>query len=187
MPDSQQILDAVQTRLVQAREEIAALQAARTALVGQVPTNRPPRRTAGPLRAPKQARVPLPATRVGSSNGSSPSTAPKARRTSTPAPSARSRNSRPLPDGAIESLLSENAHGLSAAALSKLTGASRARVTARLRELERAGDVRRSGARRTSRWQIVTDEERIAERAAELGKTRRRSKLTASQQSTQLS
>jgi hypothetical protein len=37
-----------------------------------------------------------------------------------------------------------------------------------LRELEAAGRVRRSGQRRGTRWHAITDEERIAERAAEL-------------------
>lgn len=71
----------------------------------------------------------------------------------------------------IESLLSEKADGLSAAALSKLTGASYVRVSSRLRALEQAGEVQSSGARRTSLWRLVSDEERIAERSTELEQT----------------
>lgn len=79
----------------------------------------------------------------------------------------------------IERLLSEKPEGLSAAALSKLTGASYARVTARLRELEQAGEVKSSGTRRTSLWRMVT-EERVAQRAAELENAQDQDESTAS-------
>lgn len=95
-------------------------------------------------------------------------TAPEAAAAARPALSARAPRTRALPDGTIESLLSEKADGLSAAALSKLTGAGYARVTARLRDLEQGGKVKSSGARRISLWRMVTDEERIAERATAL-------------------
>jgi len=41
-----------------------------------------------------------------------------------------------------------------------------------LHDLEAAGQVRRSGARRSTVWQLITDEERIAQRAAELERLR---------------
>ena len=37
-----------------------------------------------------------------------------------------------------------------------------------LRELEASGQVRREGARRSTAWRLITDEDRIAQRAAEL-------------------
>jgi hypothetical protein len=43
-----------------------------------------------------------------------------------------------------------------------------------LRDLEREGEVRRTGASRSTRWRLVTEEERIAKRAAELEKQSRR-------------
>ena len=45
-------------------------------------------------------------------------------------------------------------------------------ATKLLHELEAAGQVRRSGARRSTVWQLITDEERIAQRAAELERLR---------------
>lgn len=41
-------------------------------------------------------------------------------------------------------------------------------VLALLKEQEHAGQVRRSGTRAATRWHLVTDEERIAARVAEL-------------------
>ena len=57
---------------------------------------------------------------------------------------------------------------MSAGALAEQAGAGYGRVLALLRELEAAGRVRRTGARRSTLWRLVTDEERIAQRAAEL-------------------
>jgi hypothetical protein len=37
-----------------------------------------------------------------------------------------------------------------------------------LREREQAGEIRREGRRRSTVWRLITDEERIAARAAEL-------------------
>jgi hypothetical protein len=61
-------------------------------------------------------------------------------------------------------------NGLSLLALATRTGVRDAKVRERLRELERAGQARNSGKRRTSLWRLVTDEQRIAERAAELAR-----------------
>jgi DNA-binding IclR family transcriptional regulator len=75
-----------------------------------------------------------------------------------------------LEPGQIEGLLRESAEGLSLVALTRRTGVSEARVAERLAALERSGEARRSGPRRTSLWRLVTDEERIAERAAQLAR-----------------
>ncbi|MGA2014675.1 MAG: hypothetical protein ABSH51_29670, partial [Solirubrobacteraceae bacterium] len=58
--------------------------------------------------------------------------------------------------------------GLSAGAIAERAGASYNRVLARLGELESSGTVRRTGSRRSTLWLLITDEERIAQRAAEL-------------------
>lgn len=175
MSDSEQILDAIETRLIEARGEITALQAARSALAGSTHSTRSrPRansRSSGPRRAPMSRST----TRTAPSNGAASlpvAAAPKAKdvQAAKRSPSVRPPRARPLGDDAIESLLRERADGLSAAALTKLTGASHARVTARLRGLEQAGQARSSGTRRTSLWRMVTNEERVAERAAELEK-----------------
>ena len=49
-------------------------------------------------------------------------------------------------------------------------------VRPHLRALEEAGQVRRSGQRRGTRWNSITDEDRIRERAAELASRSKRRK-----------
>lgn len=99
-----------------------------------------------------------------------------ARRSGTPAPKRRARD---LAAGALEDLLRASENGLSLVALSTRTGVSEAKVRDRLRELERSGQARSSGSRRTSLWRLVSDEERIAQRAAELAKAPRRRRRAA--------
>jgi hypothetical protein len=78
-----------------------------------------------------------------------------------------------LEPGQIERLLRESVDGLSLVALARRAEVSEAKVTERLNALERSGEARRSGPRRTSLWRLVTDEERVAERAAELARASR--------------
>jgi len=68
----------------------------------------------------------------------------------------------------LQLILSESADGLSTAAIAEQGHGDPAQVLAVLRKLETAGEVRRSGERRGTRWHLMTDEHRIAERAAEL-------------------
>jgi hypothetical protein len=77
--------------------------------------------------------------------------------------------------GKLEVMLRESGEGLSAVTIAKRAGAGYAQVLALLRDLEQTGQVRRSGTRRTSLWRFVTDEERIAERTAELERLSRAS------------
>jgi hypothetical protein len=90
-----------------------------------------------------------------------------------PKPRQTSRRGRPrtartaLSAEAAESMLAPS-DGLTTTALADQAGADRAQVLALLRELEAAGRVRRTGQRRTTRWHVITDEDRIRERAAEL-------------------
>lgn len=70
--------------------------------------------------------------------------------------------------GKLEAMLGAEADGLSAAAIAARSNADRAQVLDLLRELERAGAVRRTGSGRATVWQLITDEERIAARVAEL-------------------
>ncbi|MDQ6815805.1 MAG: hypothetical protein M3018_00145 [Actinomycetota bacterium] len=58
--------------------------------------------------------------------------------------------------------------GLTTAALAERANGHRSQVLVLLRELESAGRIRRTGQRRSTRWQAITDEERIQQRAAEL-------------------
>jgi hypothetical protein len=68
----------------------------------------------------------------------------------------------------LERLLADTSAGLSANAIATQTGAAYSRILKLLRELEAAGQVGRSGSRRSTVWRLITDEERITERAAEL-------------------
>jgi len=68
----------------------------------------------------------------------------------------------------LQVILSESADGLSTTAIAEQGHADPAQVLTVLRKQEAAGHVRRSGERRGTRWHLITDEDRIAERAAEL-------------------
>jgi hypothetical protein len=71
----------------------------------------------------------------------------------------------PLPK--LIALLADS-EGLSTRELATHTGGSSAQILSLLKEQEAAGDVRRSGIRAATRWHLVTDEDRIAARAAQL-------------------
>jgi hypothetical protein len=73
-----------------------------------------------------------------------------------------------LPAGKLELMLREAGDGLSASTIQERSRASYGQVLALLRELEAGGQVQRTGTRRTTLWRLITDEERIAKRAAEL-------------------
>ena len=82
---------------------------------------------------------------------------------------ARGSSGGPMSVGSLHSLLVESDGGLSSAALAARANADPAQVLARLREMEAAGRVRRTGQRRGIRWHAVASEEEwIARRAAEL-------------------
>ncbi len=68
---------------------------------------------------------------------------------------------------ALERLLADG-DGLSTVAVADQAGVDRETVLALLKQLEAEGRVRRSGQRRATRWRRFTEEDAIAERAAEL-------------------
>jgi hypothetical protein len=78
----------------------------------------------------------------------------------------RARTAPPTGD-ALEQLLSST-DGLTTAALAEQADAGSDVVLATLKQLEASGRVRRTGQRRSTRWHLITDEDRIAARAAEL-------------------
>jgi hypothetical protein len=187
MPDIPQLVAAIDDRLADLAAEINALDAARTELVAP--------RAGGPAavvtraiatrsrRRPARRRVtPLPQPPEPATRGKAPEpvqAAPDGGSAVTPRRSPRQRAvTRPrLGSGAIgpetlERLLADTPAGLSANAIAKQAGAGYARTLKLLHELEAAGQVRRSGARRSTVWQLITDEDRIAERAAELERLR---------------
>jgi hypothetical protein len=97
-------------------------------------------------------------------------------------PTERTRPRRPPTPVTAESVTEQlsQANGISAGELADRLGADRIRVLAQLKELEARGDVRRTGERRATRWYVITDEDRIRERAAELERRSRRSAGAAS-------
>lgn len=69
--------------------------------------------------------------------------------------------------GTAVRMLSEN-DGLTTSALATQANADSRQALPLLKELEAAGQVRRTGERRATRWHAVTDEDRVQQRAAEL-------------------
>lgn len=80
-----------------------------------------------------------------------------------------------VPAGKLTALLA-GADGLRTAELARATGGDPAQVLSLLKEHERAGVVRRTGTRAATRWHVITDEDRIAARAAELTAQSRRTR-----------
>jgi uncharacterized small protein (DUF1192 family) len=190
MPEIPQLVAAIDNRLAELTAEISALDAAKAALSapgagGQPPAvttdanaTRSPRRAAR-RRLPAPPRQPEPASRRGASGRVD--AARKPGRVVTPQRSTRKRattGARPQSAGGavgaetLERLLADATAGLSANAIAKHAHAGYARTLKLLHELEAAGRVRQSGSRRSSVWQLITDEERIAARAAELERLR---------------
>jgi len=96
----------------------------------------------------------------------------------------RTRRARPRRSGAVvpavklEGLLAEHS-GITSTALAELADGGRDQVLGVLRELEAAGRARRTGQRRGTRWHAITDEDRIAARAAELERQSKRARSRA--------
>jgi hypothetical protein len=136
----EQIAERIDERLRAAESEIVALTAARTVLETRA-------------ARPRQREVASGTTRTGQ------------------APRRRARRRRAdkqvVPAGKLEQLLGAS-DGLTTAALAQETNADPGQMLPLLRELEAAGKIRRTGERRGVRWHAVTDEDRIAARAAEL-------------------
>jgi hypothetical protein len=66
--------------------------------------------------------------------------------------------------------------GMTTGELAKATNGDSRQLLSLLKEQEDAGEVRRSGERRGTRWHVITDEDRIAARAAELENQRQRTR-----------
>lgn len=115
--------------------------------------------------------------RVALINGATPLPKPRSPRRSARKPARRAREV--VPTGKLIALLDGSA-GMSTSELAKATNGKPDQILALLRELEQADQIRRSGARRGTRWHLITDEDRIAARAAEIAaQSRRRPKNAA--------
>lgn len=189
MSDIPQLLAAIDRRLADIAAEISALDAARAELAaprtgGQAPAittdataTRARRRTARrrPTPAPRPTEPP-----TGSRPAEPVKAVQDAGSTVTPQRSTKKRAAavtRRAGGGAVgaetlERLLSDTSAGLSANAIAKQAAAGYTPTLKLLHKLEAAGRVRRSGSRRSTVWQLITDEERIEQRAAELERRR---------------
>lgn len=156
MHHSEELLALIDGRLDDARREIAALQAARTAIGAPQPATR--------TAAPAAERANGTRSRAGTRSQQRPARTP------------RNRPTRVAPAGKLEALLGAESDGLTTAGLAERADADPAQVLALLREMESAGRIRRSGQRRGTRWHMITDEDRIAARAAELAAQSRRNR-----------
>jgi hypothetical protein len=141
MPTIEQLVDSIDHRLEELRQEIGSLEAGRAQLVdegersvlegdsGSEPEARAPRRT-------RQRRPP---------------------------------RSKPATVDGLRRLLGASPDGLTTADLAERTDADAKRVFSLLRELESLGRARRTGQARGTRWHAVASEEEwIEQRAAEL-------------------
>jgi hypothetical protein len=95
-------------------------------------------------------------------------TSPPALRASSAKPARRRRARRSLGRAELQSPLAGAHGGLSASAIAEQTHTAYDLAPKTLRELEASGQVRRDGSRRSTLWRLIADDERVAERAAEL-------------------
>jgi hypothetical protein len=176
MSTTDEILDLIENRLRELRAEIETLSAARAALHSGRARPAKQRRT---LVIASNGRDPGPETsdmsgdraeaadrrtREAASDGRSG----PARRAGRQKGRAKARRSVEIvPAGTLELLLAGTS-GLATSELADRANGDRDQVLVLLRELEAAGRVRRTGERRGTRWHVITDEDRIQQRAAEL-------------------
>jgi hypothetical protein len=181
MPDIPTLVASLDTRLDELVTEISTLEAARAALTRTLAA--PPTTAAHNGATPKRPRRPAPQTNTAAPTPGPPATDPRpelattatgsksdastARRRASATTSPRKRVSS-LSAEQLEQLLAGGRSGLSAGAIAEQVGVGYSPVLARLRELEASGRVRRTGSRRSTLWRLVTDEDRIAQRRAEL-------------------
>jgi len=190
MSDIPQLLAAIDRRLADLAAEITVLEAAKAALDGPRTDGRVPARatdtttTGSRPRPTHPRRIPPPAATASATSADTPApvvaarddgsarTAKRATRRLAATPTRARRGGALVRAETLERLLADTSAGLSANAIAEQTGAGYNPTLKLLRDLEAAGQVRRSGSRRTTVWRLITDEERIAERAAELERRR---------------
>jgi hypothetical protein len=187
MSDIPELLAAIDSRLAELATEIAVLESAKLALdgtrtIGRSPAGAITGRSRPRPRRPRRTQSPKP---TGPAASGTPAetviSSDDDRGTATPKRSIRkaaAKGTRPRRAGVVvgsetlERLLGDTSVGLSASAIAEQAGASYNPTLKLLCELEAAGQVRRSGSRRSTVWRLIPDEERIAERAAELERRR---------------
>jgi hypothetical protein len=111
----------------------------------------------------------LETARVALINGATPAAPSKPRRAR---PTPAKPRPQVVPAGKLTTLLARS-DGMTTRQLADTTNGEQSQILSLLRELEQADQVRRSGQRRGTRWHVITDEDRIAERVAELERAKR--------------
>ena len=189
MSDIPELLAAIDSRLAELAGEIAVLESAKLALDGPRTIGRSPAGATGAItassaprpRRPRRTQSPKPTEPAASGTPHETVISPDddgGTATSKRTIRKAAKGTRPRRAGAVvrsetlERLLADTSVGLSASAIAEEAGASYNPTLKLLRELEAAGQVRRSGSRRSTVWRLITDEERIAERAEELERRR---------------
>ena len=154
---------------LQARTIIAAPAAAPAAGAATNPARRPAPQTTKPATAAAHPARPAAPPKLSEASATSAKTnVPEPRRRAATTGARGKRSGSSLSPDQLERVLADARSGLSAGAIAEQAGASYNRVLVQLRELESSGTVRRTGTRRSTLWLLISDEERIAERAAEI-------------------
>lgn len=172
MSNISSLVASIDERLAQLTSEIEALMRGRAALVGPAtsrrpnePTARPGRRRRRPSSHDDGGQQPVSATTM---------TGPRvARAAAKPKASEARQRRRPvtgmqLTREGLEQLLGAEEKNFSARTIAERMGAGYGATLSLLRDLESSGRVRREGSRQSTVWLLITDEERVATRAAEL-------------------
>jgi hypothetical protein len=154
----EEIVTNIDVRLAALESDIQPLLDAKAALLSGAPAPEPAKRRR--VEAQKTVAV-LPAQ--PEVKAETPKPVPKRK----PRKSASRRKADPVPTEKLITLLTAS-DGLAATTLAKEAGGNVDQIRVLLKELSDAGQVRRTGERRTTRWHLVTDEDRIAARAAEI-------------------
>ena len=170
------LLASIDARLENLTAEIEKLETARTALERSSLSAAPVVPRNGSTRSRSRRTAPRRAAQPVSPETASVDSAPvepaagaqKARRSRAGRAQGSRRPVAQLRPEELERVLSTAETGLSASAIAEHAGVRYEATLRLLRELEASGQVRREGSRRSTVWRLISDEERIAERAAEL-------------------
>jgi hypothetical protein len=173
------LVASLDARLDELATEMSALEDARASLRTRTLAPLPPTTTkrARSRRPARQAKKTAATLRSSATNSEpvasmtvagSRSVASEPRRRASAKTTARRRPASSLSAEQLERLLGDTSSGLSAGAIAEQAGVGYSRLLAQLRELEASGKVRRTGARRSTHWLLITEEDRIAQRTAEL-------------------
>jgi hypothetical protein len=178
------LLASLDARLDELASEISTLEDGRAALRTPTPAT-PPAAIADNGAARKRPRRLTPQTKTPAPKPTAPAVDPKPEPAAAASNAASAEAANPRRRAAakanltkqlgasltaeqLERWLVDFTSGLSAGAIAEPAGVGYSRVLALLRELEASGKVRRTGTRRSTLWLGITDEDRIAQRAAEL-------------------